>query len=76
MCRLSDLFLLTTQVTEVSAWLEGQGGAKLADYLAADHTTLEANEASQDKKGGGMMAAAARMMNMTHDEIILKVGHV
>lgn len=64
---------LCFQVAEVSTWLSGPGGSKLADHLVSDHTTLEASEASQDKRGGGMAAAQARLMNMTHDELILKV---
>ena len=59
----------------MSAWLQGPGRSKLAEHLATDHTTLEASEASQDKRGGGLAAAHARMLNMTHDELILKVGY-
>ncbi|KAF5831466.1 hypothetical protein DUNSADRAFT_13106 [Dunaliella salina] len=59
-------------VAEVSAWLLSSGSS-LTDHLAADHTKLEAIEASQDKRGGGLAAMQARYLNMTHDELILKV---
>jgi hypothetical protein len=39
----------------------------------SDHSTLEQAEASSDKRGAGLMALAARMLNMTHEELILKV---
>ncbi len=70
-CLRAAIFV--AQAAAVRGWLPAHG-ASLADLLATDHTTLEATDASQDKRGGGMAALQARLLNMTHDELLLKVG--
>jgi len=59
---------------EVKAWLAQAGsGDALAAYLAADHATLDAQEAARDKRGATLLEMQARLMGMGHDELLLKV---
>jgi hypothetical protein len=44
----------------------------LATLMASDHAKLEAQEGGRDARGG-LAAVQARLMNMTSEEMLLKV---
>ncbi|KAL6746697.1 hypothetical protein V8C86DRAFT_1463456 [Haematococcus lacustris] len=61
-------------VSLLSSWLlVPSHGAALARHLAADHGSLEAADAASDKRGAGLMALHSRLLNMTHEELFIKV---
>lgn len=41
-------------------------------HLASDHAALDESEAASDKRGASSLMA--RYLNMTHEELMLKVG--
>ena len=50
-------------------------GATLLNHLAQSHSVLDEQEGSKDKRGGGLLAMQARLLNMTFEEMISKVLH-
>ncbi len=58
----------------MSAWLAQPGtGAALYSLMSADHATLESAEAGQDARGGALAALQAKLLNMNHEDFLLKV---